>query len=223
LDYVFLFTLNQSSILPRNSQKIFGTEHSLNAFGQYDVVCADEELNSVLNGRPKIDFDDNVAALPHSRDYSFLLGQTRRKVDVVSRHPLEAARLNQRPKFGESAMDDCGIERRIGDFGEQLFGIDLLHGVSLSRPDEFVVLPLFDFEALFIVVVDDAVDSFLVDVFAAFPPQKLHDFLEGHISARLQTEALLHGSVPENPRQRLGLGNISISYPMQLSLVYHCK
>jgi hypothetical protein len=55
--------------------------------------------------------------------------------------------------------------------------------MSLSCSDELMMLSLLDLEALFIVVVDNAVDSLLIYVFATFSSKELHDLFEWNISA----------------------------------------
>ena len=71
--------------------------------------------------------------------------------------------------------------------------------MPLSCSDELVVLSLFDLEALFVVVVNDTVDSLLIYVFAAFSPEELHDLLKWNVSAWFESKALLHCSVSEHP------------------------
>ena len=80
-------------------------------------------------------------------------------------------------------MDDCWIKGWICYFCEELLGIYLLHRVPLSCSDELVVLSLLYLEALFVVVVHDAVDSLLIYVFAAFSSEELHDLFKWNVSA----------------------------------------
>lgn len=125
-------------------------------------------------------------------------------MDMIPGHPLETFLLDQRPKFGESSVDDSGIERWVCDFGEQFFGIDHFHGMALGGSNELVMLPLLDFEALLIVVIDDVPDSLLVDVLAPLPPQELQYLLEGDVTAGLNGESFLNCTVSENPGERFG-------------------
>ena len=55
--------------------------------------------------------------------------------------------------------------------------------MPLSCSDELVVLSLLYLEALFVVVVHDAVDSLLIYVFAAFSSEELHDLFKWNVSA----------------------------------------
>lgn len=69
--WVFLFSFDQSSIFPRNPQKVFRTKYSFISFSQNNIICADKKLNSILYGSFEIDFNYNITALSHARDNSF--------------------------------------------------------------------------------------------------------------------------------------------------------
>jgi hypothetical protein len=121
-------------------------------------------------------------------------------MNMIPRHSLETTRLDQRPKFRESTMNNSWIEGWISYFCQQLLGIHLFHRVTLGRSDEFVMLPLLNLEALFVVVVYDTVDPLLIYVFAPFSSQKLHDLLERNVSTGFKSEPLLHCPMSKHPR-----------------------
>lgn len=104
-------------------------------------------------------------------------------MNVISCHSLETACLDRWPEFGKSTMNDCWILRWICYFCKELLGIYLFHRVSLSCSDELMMLSLLDLEALLVIVVDDAIYSLLIDIFAAFSSKELHDLFEWYISA----------------------------------------
>lgn len=62
-----------------------------------------------------------------------------------------------------------------------------------------MMLSLLDLEALLVIVVDDAIYSLLIDIFAAFSSKELHDLFEWYISAWFESEALLNCSVSKHP------------------------
>ena len=64
--------------------EIFGWKHSIDSFGQDNVVARNIEVNAVFNCLEQINTNVHIARLTHARNNPVLLRHTGSKVDVVS-------------------------------------------------------------------------------------------------------------------------------------------
>jgi hypothetical protein len=83
--------------------------------------------------------------------------------------------------------------------------------MTLGGPDEQMMFLLLNLEPLLIVVIYYLPDSYLIYVFVALSAQKLQYLLQGNISAGVNCQSLLNGSVPEYPGHRFGNEGVLVS------------
>jgi len=76
--------------------------------------------------------------------------------------------FDQVPEFEVCAMDYYWVKIWISNFSEQLFGLDLFHGVALSGADVLLFASLLQLESFFIIGIDNVLDNVLIYFMAFF-------------------------------------------------------
>jgi hypothetical protein len=125
-------------------------------------------------------------------------------MNVVSGHSLEAFLLYKFPKFGVGSVNYSRKHFWVLNWFEELFGTDLLYGMSLSSPNVNVLSLIFEFKPFLIVGLDDGLNIFEVDVFVAFVIfEVFQDVVYFDEPCCVHLQSLLKGSMPQQIRKRL--------------------
>ena len=161
----FPFVINNDiSIFLYDPFKIFWSKNPIDSFSQNNIVRRNIEVDSIFNSLKQIDLDVNIAGASHTRNYTFFFRQARGKMNVISCHSLQSASFNQIPKFEVRPMNDNGVESWVLNFDQQGLSFHLLHWMSLSSSNIFMMSFFHQLKSFLVVVFNNPLNYLLIDL-----------------------------------------------------------
>lgn len=141
------------------------TDCPVDSLGKNHFVLGKVELDAVVHSQLQVYFYEDFTGVPHST-YDLLVSRVADgKVDMISGHFVQSRLLNELPGILESPVDYVFVLVFLYVQGRnQLFVLDVVHRVSLNRPDLQLSFLLFEFEALLVITVDNLLDVLFSDL-----------------------------------------------------------